>query len=124
LLSKEFIGSGAIVRLPYLPAPGFRVTDCAALDNGDLIVLERRYVRFGILSTRLTLVRAKDIRPGAELAGKELLSLQQPRAVDNFEGIAVQRSPRGTIVFIVSDDNYNPFQQTLLLQFLLPPEKS
>jgi len=34
--------------LSYLPSPDFRVTDCAALSNGDVIVLERRYVPFGI----------------------------------------------------------------------------
>jgi hypothetical protein len=110
------------MELSYLPAPGFRVTDCAALTNGDLIVLERRYVRFGILSARLTLVKAKSIQPGAKLAGQELVKLEQPLAVDNFEGIAVQPSPRGTIIYLVSDDNYSPFQQTLLLQFLVPRE--
>jgi hypothetical protein len=107
--------------LSYLPAKGFRVTDCAALDNGDVLVLERRYVPFGILSARLTRVKADSLRPGAKLAGKELLKLEQPLAVENFEGIAVQQTSNGTMIFIVSDDNYSRFQQTLLLQFLLSP---
>ena len=47
------------VELSYLPAEGFRVTDCAALTNGDVLVLERRYVPFGILSARLTWSTAK-----------------------------------------------------------------
>jgi hypothetical protein len=119
-LKGWLIENGRFAELSYLPAQGFRVTDSAALDNGDLLVLERRYVRFGILSARLTLVKAESIRPGAKLVGEELLRLERPLAVDNFEGIAAQRSPRGTIVFIVSDDNYSPFQATLLLQFLLP----
>lgn len=119
-LKAWLIDHGRFGELSYLPAPGFRVTDCAALENGDVLVLERRYRRLGILSARITLVTAKDIRPGAKLAGQELVKLEQPLWVDNFEGIAVQPSARGTIIFIVSDDNYNPFQQTLLLQFLLP----
>jgi hypothetical protein len=106
--------------LSYVPSQGFHVTDCAALDNGDVVVLERRYVPFAILSARLTLVKAASIRPGAKLAGKELLKLEQPLAAENYEGIAVQRTSKGTVIFIVSDDNYSPFQQTLLLQFLLP----
>lgn len=106
--------------LSYVPGEGFRVTDCAALNNGDVLVLERRYVPFAILSARVTLVEAASIQPGARLAGKELIRLEQPLAVDNFEGIAAQRTPRGTEIFIVSDDNYSSFQQTLLLQFLLP----
>jgi hypothetical protein len=60
------------------------------------------------------------VLPGAKLAGKELLRLEQPLAVENFEGIAVQQTSNGTMIFIVSDDNYSSFQQTLLLQFLLP----
>ncbi|HEY1236629.1 MAG TPA: esterase-like activity of phytase family protein [Candidatus Binatia bacterium] len=108
------------VELSYIPSPGFHVTDCAALDNGDVLVLERRYVPFGILSARITIVEDKRLRAGAKLIGKELLKLEQPLAAENYEGIAVQRTPRGTIIFIVSDDNYSSFQQTLLLQFLLP----
>ena len=110
--------------LSYLPAKGFRVTDCAALKNGDVLVLERRYVPFGILSTRLTLVDATALHGGAKLTGKELLRLEQPLAVENFEGIAVQQTAKGTVIYLVSDDNYSAFQQTLLIQFLLPsPEK-
>lgn len=114
------IGNDQSAELSYLPAEGFHVTDCAALHNGDLLVLERRYVPFGILSARVTLVKANNIRPGAKLVGKELLKLEQPLAAENFEGIAVQETSRGTMIFIVSDDNFSSFQQTLLLQFLLP----
>jgi hypothetical protein len=114
------IDDGQFTELSYLPGKGFRVTDCAALNDGDVLVLERRYVPFGILSARLTRVKAGSLRPGAKLAGKELLKLEQPLAVENFEGIAVQQTSNGTMIFIVSDDNYSSFQQTLLLQFLLP----
>ena len=75
-------------------------------------------VVLSILSARLC--KAGSLRPGAKLAGKELLKLEQPLAVENFEGIAVQQTSNGTMIFIVSDDNYSRFQQTLLLQFLLP----
>jgi hypothetical protein len=114
------LDDGQFTELSYLPAKGFRVTDCAALNNGDVLVLERRYVPFGILSARLTRIKAGSFRPGAKLAGKELLKLEQPLAVENFDGIAVQQTSNGTMIFTVSDDNYSSFQQTLLLQFLLP----
>jgi hypothetical protein len=104
----------------YLPSEGFRVTDCAALSNGDIIVLERRYVPLVSLSARLSLVRGQHIQPGAKLMGEELLRIQYPLDVDNFEGVAVQEDPiKGTIIYIVSDDNYHALQRTLLLQFRL-----
>jgi hypothetical protein len=114
------IDQGRFAELAYFPSKGFRVTDCAALNNGDVLVLERRYVPFGILSARLTLVKASSLQPGTKLAGKELLKLEQPLAVQNFEAVTAQQTSNGTVIYIVSDDNYSPFQQTLLLQFLLP----
>jgi hypothetical protein len=106
--------------LSYLPTAGFRASDCAALKNGDVIFLERRYVPLGILFARLKLVRAVNIRPGAKLVGEELLRLEYPLEVDNFEGVAVQEDAlKGTTFYLVSDDNYNVFQRTLLLQFRL-----
>jgi hypothetical protein len=114
------IDDSQFVELSYAPAEGFRVTDCAALNNGDVLVLERRYVPIGILSARLTLVKANSLQPGAKLDGKELLKLEQPLAVQNFEAVAAQQTSKGTMIYIVSDDNYSAFQQTLLLQFLLP----
>jgi hypothetical protein len=108
------------VELSYIPSHGFHVTDCTPLDNGDVLVLERRYVPLGILSARITLVKGSHLRAGAKLVGKELLKLEQPLAADNYEGIAVERTSKGSMIFIVSDNNYNSFQQTLLLQFLLP----
>jgi hypothetical protein len=114
------IDNGQFAELSYFPSKGFRVTDCAALDNGDVLVLERRYVPFDIWSARLALVDGKSIQSGSKLRGRELLRLEQPLAAENFEGLAVQQTSKGTMIYIVSDDNYNPFQQTLLMQFLLP----
>ena len=114
------IDGNRFAELAYLPAKGFHVTDCAALKNGDALVLERRYVSLGIFSARLTIVDGKTIQPGGKLSGRELLRIEQPLVVENFEGLAVQQTPKGTMIYLVSDDNYNPFQQTLLLQFLLP----
>ena len=111
---------GAWSDLSYVTANGFNVTDCAALANGDLLVLERRFALIAILSTRLTLVSAASLKPGARLTGKELLRLDQPLATENFEGVTAYDSPQGTMIVLVSDDNYSRFQQTLLLQFLLP----
>jgi hypothetical protein len=119
-LKGWIIDKDQFTELSYLPSKGFSVTDCAALHNGDVLVLERRYVPFGILSTKLKLVNASSLKAGAKLIGRELLALEQPLAVENYEGLAVQQTAKGTMIFIASDDNYSSFQQTLLLQFLLP----
>jgi hypothetical protein len=42
----------------------------------------------------------------------------QDANIDNMEGLAVRRGPKGeTLLYILSDDNYSPLQRTLLLMF-------
>ncbi|HEX2227424.1 MAG TPA: esterase-like activity of phytase family protein [Candidatus Binatia bacterium] len=106
--------------LSYQAQAGFNPSDAVALANGDVLVLERRHnlpLRF---SARLTLIRAKDIRPGGSLRGEEVMRLEPPLMADNFEGIAVKEIDEGTMIFLASDDNYFVLQRSLLLQFLLP----
>ena len=67
----------------------------------------------------MTIIDAKMIQPGQKLSGKELLRIEPPLVTENYEGLAVQPTAQGTMIYLVSDDNYNPFQETLLLQFLL-----
>ncbi|MGH7927490.1 MAG: esterase-like activity of phytase family protein, partial [Candidatus Binatia bacterium] len=114
------INNGHSAQLSYVPEEGFRASDAATLGNGNVLVLERRHhlpIRF---SARLSLIKARDIKPGAMLRGDELARLESPLKTDNFEGIAVTQTREGTMIFLVSDDNYFFFQRTLLLQFLLP----
>jgi hypothetical protein len=111
---------GRFAEVSYLPSDGFHVTDCAGLKNGDVLVLERYFGFFGSLSARIKLVRGRSLRPGARIAGEEILRLDSPLAVDNFEALAVQEdSVKGTVVYLASDDNFLFFQRTLLLQFRL-----
>ena len=99
----------------------FRPTDFAALPNGDVLLLQRRYSLVSGLAMRMSLISAQLIKPGARMLGIELAQITPPLSVDNFEGIAVfPDGEKGTMIYILSDDNFNPFQRTLLQQFRLP----
>ena len=108
------------VGFSYVPSADFRASDCAALPNGDVIVLERRFSIFLTFSARLKRIRAQSIQPNALISGEELLRLDPPLRLDNFEGIAVQEDQAGILIYLISDDNFHPLQRTLLLQFRLP----
>lgn len=100
-------------------APGVNPTDCAFLPNGDLLVLERGLALLSF-SMQIRLIPADQVRPGATMDGAVILS-GSGSAVDNFEGLGVRTLPNGqTRITIVSDDNFNAFQRTLLLDFSLP----
>lgn len=98
----------------------FAVTDAAFLPNGDLLVLQRRFgLRIG-LGMRLLRIAAADLRPGRTIEGHILLDADWGFEIDNMEGLAVDTAPDGaTILTLVSDDNGNWFQRTLLLRFRL-----
>ncbi len=108
-------------QVSYRPGPGgFKPTAAALLPDGDVLVLERRFSLLGGLGIRLVRLEARRIKPGARLIGAELAMFRPPLAVDNMEALAVRRGgPGETLVYLMSDNNFNPLQRTLLLHFAL-----
>ncbi len=102
----------------------FNITDAASLDNGDLIVLERRFRWLEGVKMRLRRIAAGELRPGARITGEVLLEADMSYEIDNMEGLAVHTDEKGrTVLTVVSDDNFNSLlQRTLLLQFTLPAD--
>lgn len=109
-------------RFSYVAPKGYKPTDAAELPDGRLLVLHRRFALPFLFSTKLTIVDPAAIRPGATVKGREIATLAPPLVHDNFEGVAVTRERGQTIVWIVSDDNQNLLQRTLLLKFRLEPD--
>lgn len=52
--------------------------------------------------------------------GPVLVELKLPGTTDNFEGIAAERRGSGTRLYILSDDNFNAVQRTMMLAFDVP----
>lgn len=99
----------------------FDITDVAALPDGGLIVLERHFagITQGVFM-RLRRIAAEAIAPGARLAGEVLFETESGWMVDNMEALAVHEDSRGRIILtIMSDDNFNPLQRTLVMRFAL-----
>jgi hypothetical protein len=110
------IRDGRIADLGYAPAAGFAPTGADRLDD-TIYILERRLALDG-LRARVVALEAREIAPGARLAGRELGVLGPPAVSDNFEGIAARRGPDGSVLlYLVADDNFMPLLRTFLLQF-------
>ncbi|OYW40921.1 MAG: hypothetical protein B7Z42_02820 [Brevundimonas sp. 12-68-7] len=99
------------VAAPDTPLPHF-FTGADRDPAGDgWFVVERLY------RPPLTL-RARVRRLSADgVLSAPLIELRPPALVDNFEGIAAVATPGGTRLYLLSDDNGNPLQKTLLLAF-------
>src|SRR5690554_5918780 len=105
--------------IAYRNSPVVNPTECAFLPNGDLLVLERGV---SVLSFTMELRRvpAAEVRPGNLMEGELLLSAGGG-SIDNMEAMAVHTAPNGELrILIGSDNNFNDWQRTLLLEFALP----
>ena len=107
------------VPLRYRPPPGYRLTDAAQLPDGRLLLLNRRFSLWKGFAAKLVLAQLPEAAPDAVIEGKEIARFSPPLATDNMEALSVGSQAGRTIVWIASDDNFNPLQRTLLLKFEL-----
>lgn len=111
-------GSSSPVALK--PIKPFNLTDLAVLPGGDVLTLERRFSPVGGPGYQIRRIDGASIQPGAVLDGPVLANAGLPWTVDNMEGLDVRITSDGrTLLYILSDDNFNPLQRTLLMMFEL-----
>jgi hypothetical protein len=122
-LTAAWLGRpGAWVPLAWRPEEGMWPVDAAPLPDGGALVLERGFSLFRGFSGRLVRVSAAALAEPAQgtlLASEEILRFASPLPVENYEGVAAASYQGRQLVAVVSDDNGNGLQRTLLLLFEL-----
>lgn len=106
-------------RYPLTATPNASLVDMEPLADGSLLALERGHgLMFLPMVISLRHTRIDASAPGAPMPVTTLAVLDSSRgwSVDNFEGLARHR---GRSFFMVSDDNFNDLQMTLLVYFSL-----
>lgn len=101
------------------PPKGYSPTDATELPNGDVLVLLRRFTPIDGISAKFWRIKKSMLDESGPITGEVIATLAPPLTVDNMEGIAViDVSKDGNpIIAVISDDNFNSFQRTLLLIF-------
>ncbi|MGH7021302.1 MAG: esterase-like activity of phytase family protein [Brevundimonas sp.] len=109
----------SVVRCAVVTAPpptlltdaDYRITGMDRDPAGGWFVVQRSY--------RAPVdVRARVRRMTADgTLGPVLVELKLPGTTDNFEGIAAERRGERTRLYILSDDNFNAVQRTMMLAF-------
>ena len=117
------LGKGAPKQLAVKEMGGFALTGAAALEDGSMLLLERRFRMSEGVKMRLRHIPAVELKPGHVIEGETLISSDMNYEIDNIEAVAVHKGAGGeTVVTLISDDNFNKFlQRNLLLQFTLHP---
>ncbi|MGL5838904.1 MAG: esterase-like activity of phytase family protein [Sphingorhabdus sp.] len=103
----------------YRAPDGYRPTDAALLPDGRLLILNRRIGLIKGFTAKLTLLDPKTIERDKTVTPKLLATLAPPLLVDNMEGLTVTQDNGQTIVWMMSDNNFNSIQRTLLMKFAL-----
>jgi hypothetical protein len=119
-----WVGRGGVWEpFGYVRKPGFRVTAAALLPAGDLLVTEHRYSAASGSVARFVRVPRNAIAPRRRIEGRELAELAPPLTTENFEGVSIRRGEgREALIYVMSDDNFNPLQRTLLMMFAVKEE--
>jgi hypothetical protein len=104
----------------------FSPTDVARLPNGDFLMLERSFSLLAGPGMQMRLIKADEVKADAMLEGRVLMSTNNRRTIDNMEGLAVREITEGAakgqvLVYVISDDNFNPLQNTYLMMFRYQP---
>ena len=105
----------------YATLDPYKPVGMTRLDNGDVLVLERRFSMLGGFSSRVVRLSAASVLNDTPLAGaREIARLEAPGLAENFEAIAAHPTGGGRhAVYLLSDDNFNFLQRTVLLHFVL-----
>lgn len=116
---------GGFWRYPLGNAPGSALVAMEALPEGSLLTLERAFVaplRPLIISLRRTEQPISEKDALLQVTDLAAFDSSQGWLMDNFEGLTRYRDRR---FFMISDDNCNAWQSTLLVHFKwLPPHSA
>jgi len=100
----------------------FKPSGAATAPNGDVYILSRKFSYIFGSTVRIAKIPHKSIQPKAVLKGQIVAEMKSPLVVDNYEGIDVRAGSDGkNYLYLVSDDNFNPLQNTYLLMFEIKP---
>lgn len=111
--------SEAAARFSYISEPGYAVSDATTLPNGDIIVLERRWLLPLRFQSRLALVKPAALKPGALVRGVELGRIVDPWPTENYEGVIATHEGEVTILWLVSDNDQMWHRPTYFLKLRL-----
>jgi len=120
-LHQGFIVEGSKITPFFITlTPGYSLTDADFLPSGELLMLERFYTPITGSAMRIRKFNVSQLSEGAILDGEIIMEATSEMQIDNMEGLTITQNENGeTALTLISDDNFNRSQRTLLLEFKL-----
>lgn len=127
LFGSDPVDGGTAEEFRFDPPAGYRPVDMVQIPDGRVLILVRR-VHWQIMprfTARLVLADPATIAPGEKWSGRTIATFAPPIPSDNFEGLALWPLADGQLdLWIISDDNRNGFQSTVVLKMRWDPGPS
>jgi hypothetical protein len=96
----------------------FEISDAAISPTGHLVIVERYFRFISGIHLRIRAIPLSEIKPGALVDGTVLLEADNYFDIDNMEALSITKNAAGQIMLtMLSDNNFNYFQRTILLRF-------
>jgi hypothetical protein len=108
-----------MVTFGYRPPTGYMPTDGTQLPDRRLLILNRSISFPNGFAAKLVIVDPTAIKKDADVSGEVIVTLAAPLLIDNMEGITTTQENGRTIIWMISDNNFNAWQRTLLMKFTL-----
>lgn len=103
----------AVAGLPRPPV-GYRLSGLESGPGGELVILHHSFIP--AIGSRIIVTIVRDPAGARTVIGR--FAMPPSWSIDNFEGVAVVPKPNGDWrLYLLSDDNFNPKQRTLMLAF-------
>jgi hypothetical protein len=109
-----------VLRFGYRAPAGFKPTDAVMLSSTQVLVLNRRFHPLVGMAAAITLIDLAGVTADTVVEGETLARLVPPVSVDNMEGISLVVREGRRMIYLLSDDNFNGLQRTLLMAFEWP----
>jgi hypothetical protein len=110
------------IRFRYRPPEDYVPTDAQQLPDGRVLILNRHFRVMDGMWAAITIIDPKDIRAGQTVPSRLLADFRRPLNVDNMEGMSITSEGGRIIVWLISDDNKNGIQKTMLMKFAFNPK--
>lgn len=107
----------------YNPPLGYKATDATQLPDGRIMILHRRISFPNGFSVKIGILDVSQIVAGETTKSHIISTFASPILSDNFEGITTSVENGKTIIWMISDNNFNIFQRTILMKLALNPKK-
>jgi hypothetical protein len=118
LFPSDPVAGARPLEFTFVPPLGYHPSDMAALPDGRVVILLRALdPPFPPLFKGMLIVAdPAGIAAGRAWPWRKLADLAEPLPLDNYEGLAAVPDADGVTLWLISDDNFAHFQQTLLLE--------